>query len=134
MLRKIVFGRQSVYGQYFKHPSTLTSTINITKCLFSWDSANLSMPPTELSGLTQVDSLVNGCDYNHWLVVMDPPDGYPLRDQIVQRYIQTLALAIGRSLNTQLSFISLSMCICMFIYLVFLSKQNISNVFILFKV
>ncbi|KAF5767008.1 hypothetical protein HanXRQr2_Chr15g0722171 [Helianthus annuus] len=38
---------------------------------------------------------IDGCDYKHWLVVMDPPVGYPLRYQIVDRYIQTLASALG---------------------------------------
>nr|GME06158.1 multiple organellar RNA editing factor 7, mitochondrial [Ipomoea batatas] len=108
MLRKIIFGRQSFYRQYFQHPSTLISSLNISKCLFSGDSSSLNLPPTELSGSTPVDSLVNGCDYNHWLVVMDPPDGYPLRDQIVHRYIQTLALAVGSEEEAKRSIYSVS--------------------------
>ncbi|XP_031122677.1 multiple organellar RNA editing factor 7, mitochondrial-like [Ipomoea triloba] len=108
MLRKIIFGRQSFYRQYFQHPSTLISNLNISNRLFSGDSSSLNLPPTELSGLTPVDSLVNGCDYNHWLVVMDPPDGYPLRDQIVHRYIQTLTLAVGSEEEAKRSIYSVS--------------------------
>nr|GMC94038.1 multiple organellar RNA editing factor 7, mitochondrial [Ipomoea batatas] len=87
----------------------MTSYLNISKCLFSRPSKpQLTTNVTKLSGLTRVNSFVNGCDYNHWLVVMDPPDGYPLRGQIFNRYIQTLALAVGSEEETKRSVYSIS--------------------------
>ncbi|KAG5523575.1 hypothetical protein RHGRI_035397 [Rhododendron griersonianum] len=65
---------------------------------FSADSAATESPrPTRCSELTRVATLVDGCDYQHWLVVVEPPEGYPERSQIVDHFITTLALALGRS-------------------------------------
>lgn len=64
---------------------------------FSADSAATESPrPTRCSELTRVATLVDGCDYQHWLVVVEPPEGYPERSQIVDHFITTLALALGR--------------------------------------
>lgn len=64
---------------------------------FSADSAATESPrPTRCSDLTRVATLVDGCDYQHWLVVVEPPEGYPERSQIVDHFITTLALALGR--------------------------------------
>jgi hypothetical protein len=41
--------------------------------------------------------LLDGCDYEHWLVVMDKPEGDPTRDEIIDSYIKTLAKIVGRS-------------------------------------
>ncbi|KAI3521364.1 hypothetical protein L1887_10827 [Cichorium endivia] len=51
---------------------------------------------------------IDGCDYKHWLVVMDPPTNYPLRHQIVERYIQTLASALGSEEEAKRSIYSIS--------------------------
>lgn len=40
--------------------------------------------------------LLDGCDFEHWLVVMDPPEGDITRDEIIDSYIKTLAQVIGR--------------------------------------
>jgi len=40
--------------------------------------------------------LLDGCDYEHWLIVMEPPEGNPTRDEIIDRYIKTLAQIVGR--------------------------------------
>ncbi|GJM98325.1 hypothetical protein PR202_ga15321 [Eleusine coracana subsp. coracana] len=42
-----------------------------------------------------------GCDFNHWLVVMEPPPGDPNnpevpRDEIIHDYIKTLAQVVGK--------------------------------------
>lgn len=37
----------------------------------------------------------DGCDFEHWLVVMRQPAGNPSRDQIIHRYIKTLAKVVG---------------------------------------
>uniref|UniRef100_A0A0D9XFG9 MORF/ORRM1/DAG-like MORF domain-containing protein n=1 Tax=Leersia perrieri TaxID=77586 RepID=A0A0D9XFG9_9ORYZ len=44
--------------------------------------------------------LLDGCDFEHWLVVMDPPPGNPgdpdiTRDEIIDSYIKTLAQIVG---------------------------------------
>lgn len=40
--------------------------------------------------------LLDGCDFEHWLVVMDPPEGDVTRDDIIDSYIKTLATVVGR--------------------------------------
>ncbi|KAF0914414.1 hypothetical protein E2562_028502 [Oryza meyeriana var. granulata] len=44
--------------------------------------------------------LLDGCDFEHWLVVMEPPPGdpsnpEPTRDEIIDSYIKTLAQVVG---------------------------------------
>ncbi|CAN6211224.1 unnamed protein product [Urochloa humidicola] len=44
--------------------------------------------------------LLDGCDFEHWLVVMEPPSGDPgnpdpTRDEIIDTYIKTLAMIVG---------------------------------------
>lgn len=40
--------------------------------------------------------LLDGCDFEHWLVVMEPPEGDVTRDEIIDGYIKTLAQILGR--------------------------------------
>lgn len=40
--------------------------------------------------------LLDGCDFEHWLVVMEKPEGDPTRDEIIDSYIKTLATVVGR--------------------------------------
>lgn len=40
--------------------------------------------------------LLDGCDFEHWLVVVDKPEGEPTRDEIIDSYINTLAKVVGR--------------------------------------
>ncbi|CAO2162595.1 unnamed protein product [Urochloa humidicola] len=44
--------------------------------------------------------LLDGCDFEHWLVVMEPPPGDPsnpdvVREEIIDGYIKTLAQVVG---------------------------------------
>ncbi|XP_047980835.1 DAG protein, chloroplastic [Salvia hispanica] len=40
--------------------------------------------------------LLPGCDYNHWLIVMEfPKDPAPTRDQMIDTYLNTLATVLG---------------------------------------
>ncbi|GER53458.1 plastid developmental protein DAG [Striga asiatica] len=39
--------------------------------------------------------LLDGCDFEHWLVVMEPPPENSTRDDIIDSYIKTLALVVG---------------------------------------
>lgn len=48
-------------------------------------------PPTEMA------PLFPGCDYEHWLIVMDKPGGEgATKHQMIDCYIQTLAKVVGR--------------------------------------
>lgn len=40
--------------------------------------------------------LLDGCDFEHWLIVMEKPEGDPTRDDIIDSYIKTLAMVVGR--------------------------------------
>ncbi|KAI8529708.1 hypothetical protein RHMOL_Rhmol12G0246100 [Rhododendron molle] len=76
---------------------------------FSADSAATESPrPTRCSELTRVATLVDGCDYQHWLVVVEPPEGYPERSQIVDHFITTLASALGSEEEAKRSIYSVS--------------------------
>ncbi|CAL5208230.1 unnamed protein product [Lathyrus oleraceus] len=47
-------------------------------------------PPTEMA------PLFPGCDYNHWLIVMDKPGGEgATKQQMIDAYVQTLAKILG---------------------------------------
>jgi hypothetical protein len=44
--------------------------------------------------------LFPGCDYEHWLIVMDKPGGEgATKQQMIDCYIQTLAKVVGRYLT-----------------------------------
>ena len=48
-------------------------------------------PPTEMA------PLFPGCDYEHWLIVMDKPGGEgATKQQMIDCYVQTLAKVVGR--------------------------------------
>ncbi|RRT33724.1 hypothetical protein B296_00056756 [Ensete ventricosum] len=41
--------------------------------------------------------LLPGCDYKHWLIVMEfPKDPAPTREQMIETYLNTLATVLGR--------------------------------------
>lgn len=43
--------------------------------------------------------MLPGCDYNHWLIVMEfPKDPAPTREQMIETYLNTLATVLGRLL------------------------------------
>ncbi|GKE33457.1 multiple organellar RNA editing factor 2, chloroplastic-like protein [Tanacetum coccineum] len=48
-------------------------------------------PPTEMA------PLFPGCDYEHWLIVMDQPGGEgATKQQMIDCYVKTLATVLGR--------------------------------------
>ena len=54
--------------------------------------------------------LFEGCDYKHWLIVMDfgkDPDQRPPPEQMVETYVQTLAKVVGRYSHFNLIFVSI---------------------------
>ncbi|GMY32009.1 multiple organellar RNA editing factor 8, chloroplastic/mitochondrial [Fagus crenata] len=52
--------------------------------------------------------LLDGCDYEHWLVVMDKPEGDPTRDEIIDSYIKTLAKIVGSEEEARMKIYSVS--------------------------
>ncbi|GAB4842641.1 hypothetical protein Ancab_012614 [Ancistrocladus abbreviatus] len=54
-----------------------------------------SVPASRITGLTRLETVVDGCDYEHWLVVMETPLGYPSREEIVHGYVSALAAVLG---------------------------------------
>ncbi|XAR68286.1 hypothetical protein NMG60_11003363 [Bertholletia excelsa] len=52
--------------------------------------------------------LLDGCDFEHWLVVMEPPEGEPTRDEIIDSYIKTLAMVVGSEEEARMKIYSVS--------------------------
>ncbi|KAM0852714.1 hypothetical protein ACQ4PT_051575 [Festuca glaucescens] len=57
--------------------------------------------------------LLDGCDFEHWLVVMDPPPGDPgnpdvPREEIIDTYIKTLAQIVGSYEEARMKIYSVS--------------------------
>ncbi|CAH8359313.1 unnamed protein product [Eruca vesicaria subsp. sativa] len=94
-----------------RRPLNLTAAVRfrLTPLLpFSVSSSSVNSNTTQCSELIQVPSLVEGCDYKHWLVLMNPPKGYPPRNDIVQSFVKTLALALGSEEEAKRSIYSVS--------------------------
>lgn len=53
-------------------------------------------PPPAAAGDQRETILLPGCDYNHWLIVMEfPKDPAPTREQMIDTYLNTLATVLG---------------------------------------
>ncbi|XP_010533846.1 PREDICTED: multiple organellar RNA editing factor 9, chloroplastic [Tarenaya hassleriana] len=53
-------------------------------------------PKRSSSGEQRETIMLPGCDYNHWLIVMEfPKDPAPTRDQMIETYLNTLATVLG---------------------------------------
>ncbi|CAL5004170.1 unnamed protein product [Urochloa decumbens] len=53
-------------------------------------------PPAAAGGEQRETILLPGCDYNHWLIVMEfPKDPAPTREQMIDTYLNTLATVLG---------------------------------------
>ncbi|EXC18496.1 hypothetical protein L484_018677 [Morus notabilis] len=52
--------------------------------------------------------LLDGCDFEHWLVVMEPPEGEPTRDDIIDSYIKTLSQVVGSEEEARMKIYSVS--------------------------
>ncbi|KAI6672700.1 hypothetical protein NL676_000606 [Syzygium grande] len=49
-----------------------------------------------------------GCDLEHWLVLMEKPEGDPTRDDIIDSYIKTLAQVVGSEEEARMKIYSVS--------------------------
>ncbi|KAK9150479.1 hypothetical protein Syun_008788 [Stephania yunnanensis] len=52
--------------------------------------------------------LLDGCDFEHWLIVMEKPEGEVSRDEIIDSYIKTLATVLGSEEEARKSIYSVS--------------------------
>ncbi|CAL9240430.1 unnamed protein product [Arabidopsis halleri] len=98
-------------ARIIRRPLNLTAAVRfrlVPLSPFSGNSGSVNSGTTRCSELIQVPSLVEGCDYKHWLVLMKPPNGYPTRNHIVQRFVETLAMALGSEEEAKKSIYSVS--------------------------
>lgn len=55
--------------------------------------------------------MLPGCDYNHWLIVMEfPKDPAPTREQMIDTYLNTLATVLGRFVLLKRKGVSFIVC------------------------
>ncbi|XP_052485959.1 multiple organellar RNA editing factor 8, chloroplastic/mitochondrial isoform X2 [Gossypium raimondii] len=52
--------------------------------------------------------LLDGCDFEHWLVVVEPPKEDATRDEIIDSYIKTLAQVVGSEDEARMKIYSVS--------------------------
>ncbi|XP_022717225.1 multiple organellar RNA editing factor 8, chloroplastic/mitochondrial-like [Durio zibethinus] len=52
--------------------------------------------------------LLDGCDFEHWLVVMEPPPENATRDDIIDSYIKTLSQVVGSEEEARMKIYSVS--------------------------
>ncbi|XP_038889853.1 multiple organellar RNA editing factor 8, chloroplastic/mitochondrial-like [Benincasa hispida] len=52
--------------------------------------------------------LLDGCDFEHWLVVMEKPEENLTRDEIIDSYIKTLAMVVGSEEEARMKIYSVS--------------------------
>uniref|UniRef100_A0A7N1A6J8 MORF/ORRM1/DAG-like MORF domain-containing protein n=1 Tax=Kalanchoe fedtschenkoi TaxID=63787 RepID=A0A7N1A6J8_KALFE len=57
---------------------------------------------------TREDIMLDGCDFEHWLIMMDKPEGDPPRDDIIDSYIKTLATVVGSEEEARMKIYSVS--------------------------
>lgn len=89
-------------------PLTLSTPWNSTP--FSWTRPHSISTPSPIravdgdysakrssSNESRETILLPGCDFNHWLIVMEfPKDPAPTREQMIDTYLKTLATVLGR--------------------------------------
>ncbi|KAL3503143.1 hypothetical protein ACH5RR_037592 [Cinchona calisaya] len=75
----------------------------------SGTSSYLNNPQANLSNRPpQQNFVLDGCDFEHWLVVMEKPEGDPTRDEIIDSYIKTLAKVVGSEEEARMKIYSVS--------------------------
>ncbi|XP_071723657.1 multiple organellar RNA editing factor 8, chloroplastic/mitochondrial-like [Rutidosis leptorrhynchoides] len=52
--------------------------------------------------------LLDGCDFEHWLVVLEAPQPEATRDEIIDQYIKTLAKVVGSEEEARMKIYSVS--------------------------
>ncbi|WJX73162.1 Multiple organellar RNA editing factor 8, chloroplastic/mitochondrial [Trifolium repens] len=89
--------RRILLPNSFRALSTRATTSSLNDPNPNWSNR----PPKETI-------LLDGCDFEHWLVVMEKPEGDPTRDEIIDGYIKTLAQVIGSEEEARMKIYSVS--------------------------
>ncbi|KAL4189741.1 hypothetical protein AMTRI_Chr08g166880 [Amborella trichopoda] len=84
----------SVFSRGFTSQATTSSLRDLSP---NWSNR----PPKETI-------VLDGCDFEHWLVVLEQPEGNPTRDEIIDTYIKTLAQVLGSEEEARKSIYSVS--------------------------
>ncbi|XVF88036.1 hypothetical protein PTKIN_Ptkin19aG0017100 [Pterospermum kingtungense] len=92
---------------FLLHRHSLTPSVK----LFSTRAARSSLndPNPNYSNRPPKETiLLDGCDFEHWLVVMEPPKEDATRDDIIDSYIKTLAQVVGSEEEARMKIYSVS--------------------------
>ncbi|CAI0548758.1 unnamed protein product [Linum tenue] len=89
---------------------TFNSASASVRCLATrTTSSSLNDPSPNWSNRPPKETiLLDGCDFEHWLVVMEKPEGDPTRDDIIDSYIKTLAQVVGSEEEARMKIYSVS--------------------------
>ncbi|KAI3987191.1 hypothetical protein MKX01_031675 [Papaver californicum] len=69
----------------------------------------------------------NGCDFEHWLILMEKPQGKPTRDEIIGSYIKTLSKLLGSEEEARMKIYSVSTR-CYFAFGALVSEELSKNI------
>ncbi|XAR53366.1 hypothetical protein NMG60_11021899 [Bertholletia excelsa] len=99
------FLRRSRLGPFLSHSMRLAAPgaarLNLIRCKVNRAGGSTYSPLNSGSNFsdrppTEMAPLFPGCDYEHWLIVMDKPGGEgATKQQMIDCYIQTLAKVVG---------------------------------------
>ncbi|KAL3325594.1 hypothetical protein AABB24_036697 [Solanum stoloniferum] len=90
-------------------PATLTAATSFRGFATRQTSSSLNDPNPNWSNRPPKETiLLDGCDFEHWLVVMEKPEGDPTRDEIIDSYIKTLATIVGSEEEARMKIYSVS--------------------------
>ncbi|KAF9601336.1 hypothetical protein IFM89_018764 [Coptis chinensis] len=75
---------------------SVSSTRTCVRTAAAAMDSNYSSKRSSNSSEPRETILLPGCDYNHWLIVMEfPKDPAPTREQMIDTYLNTLATVVG---------------------------------------
>ncbi|XP_054814501.1 multiple organellar RNA editing factor 8, chloroplastic/mitochondrial-like [Prosopis cineraria] len=101
-LRPLAVASADIHRRLVAPPSLRTFSTRATSSSLNDPNPNWSnRPPKETI-------LLDGCDFEHWLVVMEKPEGDPTRDEIIDSYIKTLAQVVGSEEEARMKIYSVS--------------------------
>ncbi|XP_028763845.1 multiple organellar RNA editing factor 8, chloroplastic/mitochondrial [Neltuma alba] len=101
-LRPLAVASADIHRRMVAPPTLRTFSTRATSSSLNDPNPNWSnRPPKETI-------LLDGCDFEHWLVVMEKPEGEPTRDEIIDSYIKTLAQVVGSEEEARMKIYSVS--------------------------
>ncbi|WJX73171.1 Multiple organellar RNA editing factor 8, chloroplastic/mitochondrial [Trifolium repens] len=92
-----IISHRTLFLNSFRSLSTCATTSSLDDPNPNWSNR----PPKETI-------LLDGCDFEHWLVVTEKPEGDPSRDEIIDGYIKTLGQVIGSEEEARMKIYSVS--------------------------